>query len=182
MDWETFKKRFKKFMGIKDKVIQEPGVIGYYDSKPFHNFKYALIYANEILLSDSDDEKTAKVILYTREYKQTTFINVLVYNEEGFDVSQYSYEALKPLLQAKGITPAKKSIVMILFQHYNETTIGMAKKFCSSDKMNFQQACLYNAKRVQMDYFKPVPKFYKLYDLFCENLYFDLAFIDITRD
>ncbi len=174
--------KIKKFMGIKKKVKQEPGVIGFYDSKPFHNFKYALIYANETLLSESDDEKTAKVMIYTREYKGTAFINILVYDEQGFDVSQYSYDALKPLLEAKGITPAKNSIVMILFQHYNETTIALAKKFCKSDKHNFQQACIFNAKRVQMDFYKPVPKFYKLYDRMCENLYFDLAFIDTTKD
>ena len=53
----------KKIIGIKDKVIENPGVIGHYDSKPFHNFKYACIYANEVLISESDDEKTAKVII-----------------------------------------------------------------------------------------------------------------------
>ncbi len=174
--------KFKKFMGIKEKVIQEPGVIGFYDSKPFHNFKYALIYANETLISESDDEKTAKTMIYTREFKGTTFINILVYEEEGFDVSKYDYESLKPLLEKKGIVPGKKSIIMILFQHYNEKTIALAKSFCKSDKHNFQQACIYNAKKVQMDYYKPVPKFYKLYDYLCENLYFDLAFIDTTKD
>lgn len=174
--------KIKKFMGFKEKVVQEPGVIGFYDCKPFHNFKYALIYANEVLLSESDDEKTAKVILYSREYKGTTFVNVLVYNEEGFDISRYDYDSLKPLLEAKGITPGKKSIVMVLFQHYNENTIALCKKFCKSDKLNFQQACIYNAKKVQMDYYKPVPTFYRLYDHMCENLYFDLAFIDTTRE
>ena len=37
-------------------------------------------------------------------------------------------------------------------------------------------------KNVQMDFYKPVPKFYKLYDHFCEDIYFDLAFIDDTRE
>ena len=31
----------------KVKVVQNPGVIGFYESKPYHNFRYALIYANE---------------------------------------------------------------------------------------------------------------------------------------
>lgn len=175
-------KKIKKFMGIKEKELQEPGVIGYYDSKPFHNFKYACIYANETLISESDDEKTASVMVYTRNYKNTTFINVLVYKEEGFDVNDYDYEKLKPVLVEKGLTACDKSIVMILFQHYNENTIALAKKFCKSDKNNFQQACIFNAKKVQMDFYKPVPKFYKLYDIMCENLYFDLAFIDPVKD
>ena len=174
--------KIKKFLGIKEKVAQEPGVIGFYDSKPFHNFKYALIYANETLISKSDDEKTENVIIYSRNFKQTTFINVLVYNEENFDLDFYNYENLKPMLIEKGIEPKKTSIIMILFQHYNENTIHMCKKFCNSDKYNFQQGIIYNPKKVQMDYYKPIPKFYKLYHAFCENLYFDLAFIDSTKD
>lgn len=173
--------KIKKFLGIKDKVIQEPGVIGFYDSKPFHNFKYALIYANEILISESDDEKTQKVIVYAREFKGTTFVNVLVYDEEGFNPSQYDFEKLKPLLLEKGLPETKKSIVMILYQHYNPNTIALSKQFCKSDKFNFQQSCIYNAKKVQMDFYKPIPKFYKLFDHFCENIYFDLGFIDDTR-
>ena len=111
---------WKKFFGIKEKVIQNPGVIGFYDSRPFDNFKYSLIYANEILISDSDDENVANVMIYTREYKKTTFVNVLVYNEDGFDISNYNYDNLKPLLEKKNIVPQEKSIVMILFQHNNE--------------------------------------------------------------
>ena len=61
----TIMEKIKKFLGIKEKVAQEPGVIGFYDSKPFHNFKYALIYANETLISKSDDEKTENVIEIT---------------------------------------------------------------------------------------------------------------------
>ena len=171
----------KKIIGIKDKVIENPGVIGHYDSKPFHNFKYACIYANEVLISESDDEKTAKVMIYSREYKKTTFINVLVYNEEGFDITKYTYEDLKPLLLNKNIQPQQRSIVMVLFQHNNENTISMCKKFYKSDKNNFEQACVYNPVKVQMDFYKPVPQFYKLYDIFCENIYFDLGFIDHTK-
>lgn len=176
--WE----KIKKFLGIKKKEPQEPGVIGFYDSKPFHNFKYALIYANETLISESDDEKTASVMIYTRNFKNTTFVNILVFKEEGFDPSKYDYDQLKPLLVEKGLKPCEKSIIMILFQHNNEQTIQMAKSFYKSDKNHFKQACVFNPKKVQMDFYKPVPKFYKLYDIMCENLYFDLAFIDRTKD
>lgn len=177
-----FKDRFFKFMGIKKKVPQEPGVIGFYDSKPFDSLKWSLIYANEVCISESDDEKEAKVLIYTREYKKTQFINVLVYREDDFNVDDYTYEKLKPLLIEKGITPAEKSIVLIIFQHRNEKTIEMAHHFFKSDKLNFEQALVYNPKRVQMDFYKPVPTFYKLYDIMCEDLYFDLAFIDSIRE
>jgi hypothetical protein len=178
----SFKETFLKVMGFVKKPKQRPGVIGFYDSRPFDSFKYSLIYANEKLISDSDDEKTAKVIVYTREYKQTTFINVLVYDEEGFDPSLYTYDVMKRNLLEYGITPAKNSVVLILFQHYNENTVKMAKSFCNSNKEHFEQALVYNAKEVQMDYYKPVPTFYRLYNIMCEDLFFDLAFIDKTQD
>ena len=108
--------------------------------------------------------------------------NVLVYNEEGFDITKYTYEDLKPLLLNKNIQPQQRSIVMVLFQHNNENTISMCKKFYKSDKNNFEQACVYNPVKVQMDFYKPVPQFYKLYDIFCENIYFDLGFIDDLRE
>lgn len=176
-------KFLKKLFTKKEKIKEEPGVIGHYDSKPFHSFKYALIYANELLLSESDDEKTTDVMIYTRTYKNTTFINVLVYDDKNFtSVEGYDFESLKPLLEKKGAEIGSKSVVMILFQKRNENTISLAKKFCNSSKYHFQQALVYNAKRVQMDFYKPVPVFYKLYDVMCENLYFDLAFIDDKRD
>ena len=83
-----------------------------------------------------------------------------------------------------GITPAKNSVVVILFQHYNDETVKMAKSFCNSDKEHFEQALVYNARLVQMDFYRPVPKFYtKMYEYLCEDLYFDFAFIDnIERD
>lgn len=178
----SFKETFKKIMGFKKKVEQRKGVIGFYDSRPFDSFKYSLIYANEKLISESDDETKAKVIVYTREYRQTTFINVLVYNEDGFDPKEYTYDVMKRNLLEYGITPAKNSVVLILFQHYNENTVKMAKSFCNSDKEHFEQALIYNAKEVQMDYYKPVPTYYKLYKIMCEDLFFDLAFIDDSQD
>jgi hypothetical protein len=178
----SFKETFFKIMGFKKKEPRRPGVIGYYDSRPFDSFKYSLIYANEKLISESDDEKTANVIVYTREYKQTTFINVLVYNEEGFDPKNYTYDVMKRNLLEYGITPAKNSVILILFQHYNDETVKMAKSFCNSDKEHFEQALVYNAKEVRMEFYKPVPTFYRLYSIMCEDLFFDLAFIDDSQD
>ena len=57
----------------KVKAVQNPGVIGFYESKPYHNFRYALIYANEEIVFEDE-----KVEVYTRTYKDTTFVNVLV--------------------------------------------------------------------------------------------------------
>ena len=169
-------KTLAMILGVKVKEKEEPGVLGHYDCKPYHNFKYALIYANETEISVTDS-----VEVYSRVYKDVTFVNVLVNDEKGLDLEKYRYENIKPLLVEKGVPVTEKNIVLMLYQHYNDTTKGLCKKFCNSSKKNFEHACIYNPRSVQMDYFKPVPKFYKLYDFLCEDLYFDLVFIDHSK-
>ncbi|MBR6071460.1 MAG: hypothetical protein IKP77_01340 [Acholeplasmatales bacterium] len=172
----------KKLLRIKDeKVVQNPGVIGHYDSKPFHNFKYALIYANEVNIVE-----TPEVEIYSRVFKdKATFVNVLINDEKNInDLSQYKYENIKPMLVEKGIKVTEKSVVVICFEHYNQKTVDLARGFCESNKKQFEQALIYNPRLVQMDFYRPVPKFYsKMYEYLCEDLYFDFAFIDnIERD
>lgn len=174
---ETLKKILKVLFPRMIKEPENPGVIGHYDSKPYHNFRYALVYANEEEIFNNE-----KVEVYSRNYKITTFVNVLVNDEEGFVARDYSYEKLEPLLAEKGIEKKNKNIVLISFQHCNEYTISQAKTFCNSTKNNFEHAMIYNPVKVQMDFYKPVPKFYRLYDHFCEAIYFDLAFIDDKRE
>ena len=175
------KEGFKKVLNIlfprRKKASENPGVIGHYDSKPFHNFKYALIYANEIEIFNNE-----KVEVYSRNYKSTTFVNVLVNDETDFKCSDYTFEKLHPLLNEKGIEDVKHHIVLISFAKNNEYTIEQAKHFCNSNKDSFEHAIVFNPQKVQMDFYKPVPKFYRLYDHFCELIYFDMAFIDDKRE
>ena len=49
-----FKEMWRVMFPRKEKVIENPGVIGHYDCKPYHNFKYALIYANETEIFSTD--------------------------------------------------------------------------------------------------------------------------------
>ena len=174
---EKFIKVYRIFFPKAEKSKNAPGTLGHYNSKPFHNFRYALIYAGEKEIFNNEN-----VEIYARIYKNTTFVNVLVNNEDGFDITKHTFIDLEPMLREKEIEKTTNTIVFVLFQHKNDNTIAMCKKFCASDKKNFQQAVVYNPVDIQMDYYMPVPKFYKLYDHFCEDLYFDLAFIDEKRD
>ena len=162
----------------KEKVVQNPGVIGHYDSKPYHNFKYALIYANETCLLE-----TPEVEIFTRNFKKVTFVNILINEEEKIDdLSQFKYVNMKQMLIDNKIEALEKSIVIICFQHYNQKTVDLARTFCESSKTQFEQALVFNARLVQMDFYRPVPKFYtKMYEYLCEDLYFDFAFIDGTE-
>lgn len=170
-------KTLAMILGVKVKENEAPGVLGHYDCKPYHNFRYALIYANETEILSSPE-----IEIFSRVYRGVTLVNVLVNEEIAVtDLSLFTYEALKPKLLEKGVQATDKSIVLMLYQHYNDTTKALCKKFCNSTKTSFEQGCIYNPRDVRMDYFKPVPKFYKLYDYLCEDLYFDLGFIDHTK-
>lgn len=167
------------FLGIpvKEKEELNPGVLGFYDCKPYHNFHFALLYAKNIEVYND-----GKIEIYSRIHKGTTFVNVLVNDEEGFKTEEFDYPHLRERLKENEIENTDKSIVFVAFQHDNENTISYCKKLCKSDKNNFIQGAVFNPKTVHMDYYKPVPEFYKLYDHFCEDLYFDFAFIDHEKD
>ena len=185
---EFFVGVFKAMFPRKKKYKYNPGVIGHYNCKPYHNFRYALIYACETQIIESE-----KVEVFARVYRDTTFVNVLVNDDTDFNIQDYKFEKIKEFLNGKEykdpstqemlpFKETKNNIVLVLFQHINENTIKQSKSFCSSSKTNFEQACVFNPVEVHMDFFKPVPKFYKLYDVFCEDLYFDLAFIDDSKE
>ena len=174
---EKIVKIFRFFFPKKEKVIEDEGVLGHYESKPYTSFKYALIYADE-----TEIESNEFVDVYSRVYRDTTFVNVLVNKEENFNIEDYKFENIKPKLIEKGMKETKTNIVFVIFQHKNDFTISQCKKFCNSTKLNFEHAGIFNSKKTQVDFYKPVPKFYKLYNNFCEDAYFDLAFIDDTRE
>ena len=82
---EFFTAVWKIMFPKKEKIVERQGVIGHYDSKPFHNFHYALIYANETMVYDD-----GKVEVFFRVYKDTTMINVLVNVVEYVPLSELS--------------------------------------------------------------------------------------------
>jgi hypothetical protein len=151
--------------------------LGYYDIKQYHSLEFALIYANEILILENENCK-----VFARNYKDCTFVNVLVNEEIGFNLENYKYDNLESLLLEKGIEKTKNKLVFILFKNKTDETIKMAKEFCNSSKYSLEQACVYNEQRVKLEYYKPLPNYYKIYDYFCENLYFDIAAIDHDRE
>lgn len=167
------------FLGIpvKEKEELNPGVLGYYDCKPYHNFHYALLYAKDIEVYNDE-----KIEIYTRIHKGTTFVNVLVNDEEDFKVEEFDYPHLRKKLMESNLENTDKSVVFIAFQHNNEKTINFCKKLPASTKYSFIQGAVFNPKSIHMDFYKPVPEFYKLYDHFCEDLYFDFAFIDHVKE
>lgn len=175
----NFEKVMRLFIGlpIEKKEKLNPGVLGIYDCKQWDSFVPTLEYANEVLVSEDD-----KIAIYSRVYKDTTFVNVLVTNEDGFNPDLYDYEHLKNAVMEAGVAATDKSIVFIAFRHNNENTVSYCKRLYKSDKRNFIQGATFNGRLVCMEYYKPVPEFYKHIDMWYEDLYFDLGFIDHVKE
>ena len=52
----------------------------------------------------------------------------------------------------------------------------------SNTKEEFNHILVFNGKDIRLEYFRPVPKFYKLYKNFCEAVYYDLGAVDPKRE
>lgn len=172
-------------MGIKDifsfifsKKKSESGVIGSYDVKQYHSLKYALIYAkNEPVVESTDFD------VYTRVYKKITFVNALIYNETSFNLDFFKYENLKKLILDKNLEATDEFILLIAFQNKNENTIKFCKEIRGSSKNGFTQGLVYDEDKVTLDYYISVPDYLeRMNEAYCEDIYFDFAAIDPTRD
>lgn len=155
---------------------ESTGCLGFYDTKPYDSFSYALVYAGQTLIKDED-----KVHVYARNYKKTVFLVVLIDEETGVDVDRYRYETLKDALKEKGIEEGDSVIHLWVFQHDNEQTRAIAKVARTNTKTQFNQVLIFNYREVRLEYWRPVPKFYKLYDHYAEAIYYDLTAIDPLR-
>lgn len=163
-----------KFFKKEPKEILD--CLGYYDSKPYHSLNYALVYAQDTLILENEQVK-----VYSRNFHGTVFVITLVENEKEIYACDYTYEKLKNKITEKGIEEGNASIQIVVFKNKNETTILEAKKQVENTKKAFYQTLIYNSQKVRLEYYRPVPKFYKLYDHFTEAIYFDLSAIDPTR-
>ena len=161
---------------FKKKHKEKSGCIGHYDIKPYHYFESNLIYAKDVLIKNSDGVK-----VYSRLYKSCLFLLVLIEDETYFSFEKYNYEALKSEVDSLIEGKHNTRVSLYIFKNNNEKTIEFAKVKTINTKKEFNQAFIYNAKDVTLDYYRPVPSFYKIYDDYLEAIYFDLAAIDSTR-
>ena len=162
---------FKK----KEKEVLD--CLGYYETKQYNSLNNALVYADNTLIL-KDDFKS----VYARVFKGTLFIFTLVDDETGFNKNSTKYDVIKNLVDEK-IDSTHDSIVnIIVFKHKNDFTIGIAKEVPLNTKEEFNHVLVFNGKIVRLEYFRPVPKFYKLYKNFCEAVYFDLGAFDPKKD
>ncbi len=150
--------------------------LGYYDIKPYHYFESNMTYAKDILIV-----KTPSVKVYTRLYKSTIFIFTFVEDENGFDKSKYAYTELKDKIDEVILEPHKYVVNLIIFKNETTETIRIAKEIAVNTKKEFNQTFVYDAEKVRLKFYRPVPEFYKLYNHYVEAVVFDLGAIDLAK-
>lgn len=161
---------------FKKKPKEKLDCLGYYDIKPYHYFESNMVYAKDILVFSN---KFVKV--YTRLYRGTIFVITFVDDETGFEKQNYNYEALKEKIDALIEEPHNSVVNLIIFKNENETTINFAKEIVVNTKKEFNQTFVYDAEKVRLKFYRPVPNFYRLYDKYAEAMIFDLGAMDVEK-
>jgi hypothetical protein len=165
-----------KFFKKKEKEVLD--CLGYYETKQYNSLNNALVYADNTLIL-KDDFKS----VYGRVFKGTLFLFTLVDDETGFDKTTVKYEAISNLVNEKLEDNEHDSLVnIIVFKHKNDETLKIAKEVPVNTQTEFNHVLVFNGKDVRLEFFRPVPKFYKLYKNFCEAVYFDLGAFDPKKD
>lgn len=164
------------FNFFKKKPKEQLGCLGYYDTKLYHSLETNLIYAKDVLI-----EKNPKYCIYARVFHKTMLVFTLVDDEEGFDLSNFSFEALKPKITEVITEEFNSTVNLIIFRNKNEITTKIAKEVLVNNKKEFNQILIYNGEKVRLEFYRPVPSFYHLYENYAEAIYFDIAAFDPTR-
>ncbi len=161
---------------FKKKKKEKLNCLGCYDIKPYHYFESNMAYQKNPLLIKNEFVK-----VYARLYKNTLMLFVFIENEEGFSKDMYTCESLKDEIIANEMDNYSANINLYIFKNNNENTISIAKEQIKNTKKYFSHTFVYDSKNVRLNYYRPVPNFYKLYDYYQEALVADLGVIDLEK-
>lgn len=161
---------------LKREPKEKLNCLGIFDTKPYHYFESNFIYAKDILI-----KKMEGIKVFARVYINTVLVFVLVENESIFNPDDYTIHTLKEELQSKLEEEFNNSVVLVIYKHNNDKVLELAKRSVENTKTDFYQALVYNDKKVRLEYYRPIPKFYKLYSHYLEAIYMDIAATDPTR-
>lgn len=150
--------------------------LGVYDIKPFHYFESNFKYAYDVLIHEEEG-----ISVHGRIFKETVLVFVLVTNESNYVSEKFTIDALREKLKEKLQGHFKNSVVLVIFKNRSEKTLEIAKRPVVNTKTDFYQAFIYNASKVRLEFFRPVPSFYKLYNDYLEAIYMDIAATDHKR-
>ncbi|MDE7263189.1 MAG: hypothetical protein K2N64_00830 [Anaeroplasmataceae bacterium] len=161
---------------FRRKPKEQLDCLGVYEIKPYHYFESNMTYAKDALVYNQDGIK-----VYTRLYKSTLFIFTFVENEMNYQKRNFTYEALKEKIDAVIIDPHTALIQLVVFKNNNSDTIRIASEVPFNSKKEFNQSFVYDAEKIRLKFYRPVPDFYQLYNHYAEALIFDLGVIDLEK-
>ncbi len=161
---------------FKKKQKEKLNCLGCYDIKPYHYFESNMAYQKNPLLLKNEFVK-----VYARLYKNTLMLFVFIENEENFSKDKYTCETLENELIANKMNEYSLNVNLYIFKNNNEKTISIAKEQVKNTKNYFSHTFVYDSKNVRLNYYRPVPSFYKLYDYYQEALVADLGVIDLEK-
>ena len=158
------------------KKKEKPEFFGFYSTKPYDALGYSLLYANNVLVYENAD-----VHVYSRNFRGTVFVFTLV-DDGDYLPEDFTYEKYKKLIIEKGVEAGNSVVNIMVYQHKTLKNIEIAKKPRINTKVEFNHVLIFDYKNVGLEYYKPVPKFYSLYERYAQAIYFDLTAIDPFKD
>lgn len=165
------------FNFFKKKSKEETEYLGYYDTKPYDALGYSLIYAkNKLIYEDKN------VHVYSRNFRGTIFCITLVDDGDDIFPENYTYEKFKDAILKSGIEEGNSVVNIMVYQHKSLKNIEIAKKPRVNTKDEFNHVLIFDFNKVGLEYYRPVPKFYALYEKYAEAIFFDLTAIDPYKD
>ena len=164
------------FNFFKKKKKEKTEYLGFYDTKPYDSLSFSLTYAKNTLVYENEN-----VHVYSRNFRGTIFVITLV-DDGDYSQEDYTYEKMKDYIHEKGIDKGSSVINLIVYQNKTADTILIAKTPRINTKEEFNQVLIFDREKVGLEYYKPVPKFYALYERYAEALFFDLTAIDPFKD
>ena len=165
------------FNFFKKKSKEKTEYLGYYDTKPYDALGYSLIYAKNKLIYENEF-----VHVYSRNFRGTIFCITVVDDGSNILPEDYNYEKFKEEIHNCGIEKGNSVVNIMVYQHKTLINIEIAKKSRVNTKDEFNQVLIFDYNKVGLEYYRPVPKFYALYEKYAEAIFFDLTAIDPYKD
>lgn len=150
--------------------------LGFYDTKPYDALRYSLVYAKNTLIHEDEF-----VHVFARNFKGVVFVFTLV--DDGLYLPEdYNYHKFKDQILACGIPDGKSIVNICVYQHKTLQTVEIAKKPRTNTKNEFNHVLIFDYKKVGLEFYRPVPVFYPLYEKYAEAIFFDLTAVDPNKD
>lgn len=161
---------------FKKKEKEKTEYLGLYNTKPYDALGFSLIYAKNKLIYEKEN-----IHVYSRNFKGTIFVITLV-DDGNYYPEDYTYEKMKDLVHQNGIEEGNSYVNIVVYQHKTINNIYIAKQPRTNTKTVYNHVLIFNFDKVGLEYYRPVPTFYPLYEKYAEAIFFDLTAVDPYKD